>query len=116
MSESHWSERCAAEFLRAQNLTFVDHNYRCKQGEIDLVMAAGDELVFVEVRYRRQSQYGSPAQTVGQQKQSKLIRAASHYLQHHKLTDKVACRFDVVGISGVETEPQFHWFKSAFTA
>ena len=53
------AERFARTFLEQQGLTFIMKNYRCRTGEIDLVMQDGDELVFVEVKYRSQSQYGS---------------------------------------------------------
>jgi len=105
------AERQAEAFLLKQGLTLRERNYRCSGGEIDLIMVDADQLVFVEVRFRKQSAYGSPLESVGAQKQQKLHTAAQHYLQHHKLSEKVSCRFDVVGLS---PNNQCNWIQNAF--
>lgn len=66
-------------------------------------------LVFVEVRFRRSSHFGDPAETVDLRKQRRLAAAAQHYLQAYPSV--LPCRFDVVAISGSE---RIEWLKHAF--
>lgn len=108
------AEQRAEAYLRAQGLTTRMRNYRCKAGEIDLIMAEGSTLVFVEVRLRSHRSFAQAAETVDWRKQQKLIRAAQHYLQRQGLTDKVACRFDVVAFDPNRTEGQINWLRDAF--
>ncbi len=111
------AEQEAERYLLAQGLTLRARNYRCKAGEIDLIMADGNSLVFVEVRLRRHSGFASAAETVDFRKQQKLIRAAQHYLQRTGLTDQVACRFDVVAFDPRRTsDAPATWLKDAFSA
>ena len=104
-------ERLAERYLQAQGLRPITRNHRCRFGELDLVMRDGDCLVFVEVRYRRSTRFGSPEQTVNYHKQRRLCAAASHYLQTYPSV--LPCRFDVVAI-GARDEIQ--WIKNAFSA
>lgn len=103
-------ERLAESFLMRQGLRLVARNHRCRFGEIDLILRDAAILVFVEVRFRRSTRFGSPAETVDNRKQRRLIAAASHYLHSHPSV--LPCRFDVVAISG---QNQIHWIKHAFT-
>jgi putative endonuclease len=102
-------ESLAADFLARHGLQLVARNHRCRLGEIDLVMREGGTLVFVEVRYRGSSRYGTPAETVDGRKQRRLIAAAGHYLQANPSV--LPCRFDVVAISG---QDRIEWIKNAF--
>lgn len=104
-------EQLADAFLQRQGLRLVTRNYRCRLGEIDLVMRDGDILVFVEVRYRASERFGTPAETVGPGKRRRLIAAATHYLQRHPLP--LPCRFDVLAIHG---EERIDWIREAFYA
>lgn len=79
-------------------------------GEIDLIMKDGEELVFVEVRYRHRNTHGISAETVTYTKQKRLLRTAKAYLQKRNLFDKIPCRFDVIAIDGQQTR----WIKNAF--
>ena len=102
-------EEQARRYLEARGLRLVCRNYRCRSGEIDLIMRDGACLAFVEVRYRKGDRFGTPAETVTQGKQRRIIKAARHYLQRHPgVTD---CRFDVVAITG-EARPE--WLRDAF--
>ncbi len=92
------AEDRALEFLIAQGLTLVTRNYRCRFGEIDLVMRDAAVLVFVEVRQRTQATYGDAAASVGFVKQQRLWRTAEHYLL--RFARPPACRFDLVAIDG----------------
>jgi len=108
-SKGKEAEDLARRFLDQQGLSFIECNYRCRAGEIDLIMQDKKSLVFVEVRYRSRTDFGDALESVNQAKQQRLIHAADHYLQsHHK---DVACRFDVVGISG-DKKPV--WIQNAF--
>lgn len=93
------AERFAKQYLQDQGLTFVSQNYRCKYGEIDLIMADQNTTVFVEVRYRKSQRFGSGAESVDYNKQRKLLATASHYLQNHKNAANQACRFDVISLT-----------------
>ncbi len=91
------AEQRACEFLQQRGLILIETNYRCRYGEIDLVMRDGQQLVFVEVRYRGSSAFGGPVESIDHRKQAKLIATASHYLlSKRQLND---ARFDIVGIT-----------------
>jgi len=104
-------ERQARQFLEKKGLRYITSNFSCRLGEIDLIMQDRDTLAFIEVRYRRTSQYGSPADTVDIHKQRKLIRAAEYYLQITGIHDTVPCRFDIVGMSHPHS---IEWIQNAF--
>lgn len=107
-----WAEGLAKSYLMEQGLKFVEANYRCKPGEIDLIMKDNNTLVFVEVRSRNNTQYGTGSESVTMSKQQKIIRAAQHYLQSKNLTDRLACRFDVVSVT--KTAGISEWIPNAF--
>ena len=92
-------ERKAAEYLEQQGLVILKHNYRCRQGEIDLIARDKEYLVFVEVKYRTTDRYGSPLEAVNVRKQQTIRKVAEVYLLTRKQTD-CEVRFDVVGICG----------------
>lgn len=110
------AERMAEQIMRKAGLSCVTRNYRCRQGELDLVMRDGDTVVFVEVRYRQQSRWGSAAESVNQAKQQRLIFAAQHYLLHHPRLAHRPCRFDVIAAEGDPSNPaSYNWIREAFT-
>lgn len=108
------AERCAETHLRQQGLNTVTKNFHCKGGEVDLIMRHGDRLVFVEVRYRRRTEFGDGSDSVDYRKQQKVITAARSYLQKHQLTEHQACRFDVVSLHGDLDHPSIDWIENAF--
>lgn len=103
------AEDRALAYLRRQGLVPVERNYRCKGGEIDLIMrAADDTLVFVEVRQRRGRGFGGAAQSITPAKQRRVLHAATHYLA--TLDSVPPCRIDVVAL-----EPgRLDWLPNAF--
>ncbi|MGQ7242406.1 YraN family protein [Salinicola sp. V024] len=107
-------EQAAARWLETHGLVLVASNQHAKGGEIDLVMHHGDDLVFVEVRHRRRSDYGNPLETITPAKQRRIIKAARFYLHAHGLS--CPCRFDVVGVTGSLPALEFDWIRSAFDA
>lgn len=107
-------EQSAERYLRNRGLQLVTRNYRCAQGEIDLVMRDGETLVFVEVRLRKSTEYGSPLETVSAAKQRKVIAAAQHFVLSQKVSSRQALRFDVIGIVGNGTDETIEWIHNAF--
>lgn len=111
------AEQDACQHLQQHGLKLVTKNYRCKFGEIDIIMQDRQSLVFVEVRYRKSSQFGSGAESITMAKQKKLLRTASYYLQQHPQTAQLACRFDVISISGKQDKQrEINWIKDAIQA
>ncbi|MBI1194297.1 MAG: YraN family protein [Gammaproteobacteria bacterium] len=92
------AEDAACRFLESRGCALIEHNYRCRMGEIDLVMRQDETLVFVEVRYRRYANYGSGAESVDARKQGRLIRTAQHYLSVRRIYGNCPVRFDVVSV------------------
>ena len=107
------AERAAARYLRCRGLRIITRNYRTGAGEIDLVMRHGNELVFVEVRFRSRTDFGDGAATVDRNKQRRVIRAATHFVAHHERTT-TPCRFDVVSVSRPHYRLRLEWIRNAF--
>ena len=104
-------EQLACEYLKQQGLQHKQSNYRCKMGEIDLVMLDGDTIVFVEVKYRKTAQFGHSAEMVSKAKLIRLAKTIKHYLQQHQLNEAISpVRFDVVTI--LASKENIHWLKN----
>jgi putative endonuclease len=103
------AEARAEAFLQSHGLKQITRNWRCRFGEIDLIMQDGATLVFIEVRLRNRSDFGGAAASVTPAKQKKLLAAARQYLTTLKTLP--ACRFDVVAMAG-DGPPE--WIKNAF--
>jgi len=110
---SRW-ELKAERYLHEQGLTTVSRNFRCRLGEIDLIMEDGNCLVFAEIRYRRNSFYGTGAESVTRAKQNRLIRSAKKYLQLRKHRARQTCRFDVLSLGQKDGQLTVEWIKNAF--
>lgn len=117
-------ENLVCNYLSRQKLKPITRNYKCHFGEIDLIMQDKTILVFVEVRYRHYSNYGSSLESVNLNKQIKIIKTAEYYLSSHQLSEKIACRFDVVGVKPITQNlfniskldsAQVEWIKNAFS-
>ena len=107
-------EDAALALLQAHGLVCIARNVGYRGGELDLVMADGDALVFVEVRYRAGGAFGGGAASVDAGKQRKLVRAAGLFLASHPQFAHVPCRFDVVSASGPDA--RLEWLRDAFRA
>ena len=110
-----WAEELACRHLLDHGLLLITRNYRCRHGEIDLVMRDGDTIAFVEVRFRSRTDYGSGVESVDKRKQARLLSSAEHYLQRHA-TLLTECRFDVVSILHSSNTNHLNWIKNAFSA
>jgi putative endonuclease len=92
------AERLAADFLATKGMKIVRRNYRYERGEIDIVAEDGDELVFVEVKWRRSGAFGSPEDAITPAKQDQIIKVAEGYLFENGIEGR-PCRFDVVAVT-----------------
>jgi len=108
-------EQLALSWLQAQGLRLIRSNYRCKLGEIDLVMRERELLVFVEVRFRGIRSQVPACETVDPRKQRKLLLTARHFLLCNEKLSSMPCRFDVLGISDDRDGPHYEWIRNAFS-
>ena len=113
MNNGAQAEQWAAQHLRQQGLKPVAENYRGRFGEIDLIMRDGAALVFVEVRLRRNADFGGAAASIDTRKQQRLIRTAQQYLA--SLAHIPQCRFDAVLMDDAQGA-NVQWLKNAFEA
>jgi|APSaa5957512535_1039671.scaffolds.fasta_scaffold33030_2 putative endonuclease len=110
-------ESYALKFLRHRGYRCVARNYSSRFGEIDLIVWSNDDtLVFVEIRYRRNTKFGLPAETVSYAKQAKLKKTAAYFLSRNQNFAGISCRFDVIGIthSSRLDKNSIEWIKNAF--
>ena len=112
------AEAACCEYLRSQGLKTVDKNFHCRHGEIDIIMLDKSMLVFIEVRYRKNNNFGGGLESITTTKQRKLRKTAELYLQinqHYK-----NARFDVVSMSKTNQTSDsqqkyiFEWITNAF--
>lgn len=109
-----WAEQVASDHLCERGLLPVARNYRCRRGEIDLVMRDGDTLVFVEVRYRSRTDYGGALESIDTRKTARVRAAAEHYLARSRVDPQTPCRFDVVCVQPGEPRALLQWIRDAF--
>jgi putative endonuclease len=110
------AEQAACDFLQKQGLQLVLRNYRVAGGEIDLVMADGDVIVFVEVRARSDGKFMHPAESITARKRRRLVHAGTRYLQDAGTLHSARARFDVVCITGAPATGKIEWLRNAFAA
>ena len=111
------AERIAENFLIRRGLALVARNYRCRYGEIDLIMRHAQTLVFVEVKLRKTKSgkvdFGGALASITPSKQVKLIATAQHYLAGMKQLPP--CRFDAVLLNSLSVD-DVEWLTNAFEA
>lgn len=111
-----WGESLAAEYLRKKRYTLVACNYRCRFGEIDLIVKNRKFLVFVEVKLRKSDQFAAAMEYVDRKKQERLKTTARLWLSQNPT--ELFCRFDVIEIyapQGVQTpHPRIYHWEDAF--
>ena len=106
-------EEYAANWLVKEGYIILERRFRCQMGEIDIIARLGRVIIFIEVKARRSTEYGSPAEAVTWGKQRKLLRTAQLWLQQKGLTEAV-CRMDVIEILQQEEAPKIHHIPNAF--
>ncbi|BEV18018.1 YraN family protein [Herbaspirillum sp. DW155] len=104
------AEDQALAYLQRQGLSLVERNFRCKGGEIDLILREGATVVFVEVRARASAAFGGAAASVTPAKQRRLLLAAQVWLQGQ--AGLPPCRFDVIAFEG----SRLQWLRNAISA
>ena len=107
------AEQLAEAHLCAAGLKPQQRNYRCRFGELDLVMRDGDTLVVGEVRKRSSRDFGGAAASVTPAKQQRIIRSTRQLLAEHPPYQRLAVRFDVIAI---DADNRIDWIQSAFDA
>ncbi len=90
-------EKLAKDFLEKQSFHIWETNYRCPEGEIDIIARQGDYLVFIEVRTKRSLEFGSPEESITPAKMERLRNITAHYLQEHDNLPPL-WRIDVVAV------------------
>ena len=110
------AEHYATRFLIDQGLKLVERNWRCRYGEIDLIMLDRATLVFVEVRYRKSTTFAEPLESVNRAKQQRIIATAHAFLQKNSSWQEHDCRFDVVAAKSSNQTYSFDWVQHAFEA
>ena len=96
------SEQRAKIFLEAKGYIILETNWRHLKLEIDLIAQKADTIVFVEVKFRKNDEYGEPELFVNRKKQNFIIRAANAYIQFHDI--QYEARFDIVALSKKRNE------------
>ena len=110
-------ENLASAEIEARGYAVIERRYRTQYGEIDIIARDGDTLVFVEVRRKSHDDCGSAVESIGPEKQRRIVRMAIDYLARSSLYDKCAVRFDVVAIDDQpDGTPSLTLFQDAFRA
>ncbi len=100
-----YGERVAARWLTEAGMTVVERNWRCRRGEIDILARDGDVLVVCEVKTRRSSRAGTPAEAVTPRKLARLQDLAAEWLSARPGAAPGGVRFDVVAVVPAERGP-----------
>ena len=107
------AEDLASDWLESRGYRVLARNHATRRGEVDLVCRIGEVICFVEVRSRASSAFGSPAETVGQEKARRVISAATDWALRNKALDR-QLRFDVVSVEWDGSRPRFEHVCGAF--
>ena len=97
-------EAAVARWYEAQGYAVVARNWRCPQGELDLIVRRDRTLVFCEVKTRSSNRFGTPALAVGPEKQRRVRRVAGRFLATERLPRFTDLRFDVAAVVGTDVE------------
>ena len=103
-------EREAVQFLLGKGVHILETNYRCRQGEIDIIGYEDTCLIFFEVKARDSLKAGTGAEAVDRRKQRKICRVADYYRFQHGISEFSEMRYDCVAID----EGKITWIKNAF--
>lgn len=112
------AERRARRYLERRGLSLVARNFRCRSGEIDLIMRERKkhdaQLVFVEVRHRTSDDFARPEETVSGAKRARIRSCAGFFLSRYRRFRNWPFRFDVVALSGAWPRREVRWIQNAF--
>jgi putative endonuclease len=110
------AESAAREFLVARGLHPLLANYRCRSGELDLVMRDGPALVVVEVRLRADTRFGGAGASIDARKRRRIAQATRHLLLRRRDLRHLPIRFDVIAIDAANPAAAIQWLRGAFAA
>ena len=113
LSLGRWGEEQAVIFLRRLGMKIVERNFRAPVGEIDIIARQGRTLVFIEVKTRRSSAFGTPQEAVGPTKQRQIVRTAQWYLGDGQWR-RLQPRFDVIAVRPGEKGAEIEHIPNAF--
>lgn len=91
-------EDFAVEYLKNAGYQILERNFRCRQGEIDIIAKENRYLCFIEVKRRKNTATGHPLESIHKKKIHSICRTALYYLQSHSITDSTPVRFDVISV------------------
>lgn len=94
--QGKFGEEQALGFLKKLGYTIIECNWQFKKFEIDILAFDGEMLVVIEVKTRKNADFGSPESFVSRQKQAQLIKAVNHYVDKKELLNEI--RFDVISV------------------
>lgn len=103
-------EHKAAAYLEERGVTLLERNFRCRQGEVDLIVLHENCLVFVEIKYRKNVSHGAPEEAVDKAKQLKICRVSDYYRAAHPTGRERQIRYDVVAVC----DDVITWYQNAF--
>jgi putative endonuclease len=104
------AEELCAEFLQRAGLRILARNWRCRQGEIDLVADDAGTLVFAEVRLRSSERFGGAAESITAAKRGRIVAASRLYMAGRR---ESPCRFDVLLLDALDGL-RIRWLRNAF--
>ncbi len=108
-------ETLACDYLRENGLKIIQKNFRCRQGEIDIIARDGKYLVFTEVKFRKGNRFGTAEAAVDYKKQNVISRVSDYYRKRFGISDDTCQRFDVVALDLDDDEAlHIRWHKNAF--
>jgi len=109
-----FGEELATEFINKIGYEIITQNYVFRKGEIDIIAKDGELLVFIEVKYRRNLEFGRPELQITKSKQHQIKKVALGYIFEHDIKE-TQCRFDVIAILHLpETDPEINHIVNAF--
>ena len=108
-------EKLACEFLKEKGYILIERNFRCRQGEIDIIAKdlSKNELVFIEVKTRLNFNFGRPAQSVNYVKQKHILNVSKYYLYKNSIQNTFI-RFDIFEVFVKNSEFQINHIKQIF--
>ncbi|MBS7339519.1 MAG: YraN family protein [Lachnospiraceae bacterium] len=103
-------EAVAASYLMKQGMVLIYKNFKCRQGEVDLIGLHQNCLVFIEVKYRKNDTSGMPEEAVGLRKQAKICRTSDYFRIRYPKYSQMQVRYDVVALCN----ENIRWYQNAF--
>ena len=114
-SKGQETEDACCDYLKNKGLVLIERNFHCRHGEIDLIMKENKTIVFIEVRYRKNNDFGGALESITPSKQIKVKASAETYIQTHKISGAVRIDFVAMTIAPNEdSDYLFDWIKNAF--